>query len=153
VAGFDVQCAPFHDLSILFNNPGEHCLQQCRSGIFDLANNVYNDFALHFYKILHECVTRLDINFLTNKFLFCALPLSVYHVTRWDRLNYRHVKQNDPQYRSMAQNWLLTCYRNKVLFLTYSGRFRSSIIIVGCYLRRSFLLLFICTRYLLMFSR
>jgi hypothetical protein len=106
VAGFNARWAPFHGFSILFNNPGDHCLQQRDSDISDLVNNVRSDPALHFYKTLEEGVTHLDINALTNRFLFCALPSNAYHVTLWDGLNYRHITQIDPQYRSMAENWL-----------------------------------------------
>jgi len=106
VAGFDARWAPFHGFSILFNNPGDHCLQQRRPGILDLVNDIFSDSALYFYKILHEGVTHLDINYLTNNFLFCALPSNAYHVTLWGGLNYRHITQVDSQYRSMAENWL-----------------------------------------------
>jgi hypothetical protein len=106
VAGFDPRWAPFHGFSILFNNPSSRCLQERRSGILDLANDVYNDSALDFYKILHEGVTRLNIDSLTNNFLFCALPPNTYHVTLWGGLNYRHVPQIDLQYRPIVQNWL-----------------------------------------------
>jgi|GEM_PF-660392 len=106
VAGFDARWDPFHGFSILFNNPGDHCLQQRRSGILDLANDISSDSALYFYKILYEGVTHLDINYLTNNFLFCALPSNAYHVTLWGGLNYRHLTQVNSKYRSMAEKWL-----------------------------------------------
>ena len=106
VAGFDARWASFHGFSILFNNPGNNCLQQRYPGIVHLANTVRNDPALHFYQILEEGVTRLDIDSLVNRFLFCALPSSSYHVTLWGGLNCRHVDNIGPQYHSMAQNWL-----------------------------------------------
>ena len=106
VAGFNVRWASFRGFSILFNNRGDHCLQSRSPQISYLHNNISNDTALEFYKILEEGITRLDVDTLTSQFLFCALPSSTYHVTLWGGLNYRHISQIDPQYRSTAENWL-----------------------------------------------
>ena len=105
IAGFDTRWAPFHGFSILFNNPDDHCLQQ-HSGTLYLANDVSNDTALYFYKLLHECLTQLNIDFLTNTFLFCPLPPSTYHVTLFGGLNHRHVSQVNSQYQAMVDDWL-----------------------------------------------
>ncbi|CAF0809810.1 unnamed protein product [Adineta steineri] len=107
VAGFNTQWASFHGFSILFNNLGDKCLQSRRPGMLDLVNDVNDNPALKFYAILHEGITRLNTNFLTNQFLFCALPPSTYHVTLWGGLNDRHVTKIEPQYRSIVEKWLL----------------------------------------------
>ncbi len=105
VAGFDARWAPFHGFSTLFNNPGNHYLQQ-RSGLHYLANDVNNDTAQHFYKLLHESITHLNIDFLTNSFLFCVLPPNTYHVTLLGGLNHQDVSQLHLQNQSMINDWL-----------------------------------------------
>ncbi|UJR11348.1 hypothetical protein I4U23_015529 [Adineta vaga] len=106
VAGFNVRWASFHGFSILFNNPGEHCLRPRSSKIYDLNNNVHTDSSLQFYKILDEGIIRLDNDFLTNQFLFCALPPTTYHVTLWGGLNIRHISQIDLQHRPIVESFL-----------------------------------------------
>lgn len=108
VGAFDVRWAHFSGFTILFNNPGNNCFRQRDSGVFDLANDIYRDPSLNFYKILHENLTKLGIDSLTNRFLFCPLSSTSYHVTLFSGLNCRNVLQMDSDYRPMVENWLTT---------------------------------------------
>lgn len=108
VAAFDVRWAPFQGFSILFNNPGNNCFRQRHHDVFDLVNDVHHDSSLTFYKILRESIARLDVDSLTNRFLFCPLPPTSYHVTLWGGLNCKNITGINPEHRSMVENWLFT---------------------------------------------
>lgn len=82
VAGFTPRWAAFRGFSLLFDNPGRSLT---RSGNrLDLACDVVHDGDLPFYRGLNSTMAMLDLNLLTNTYLFCPLPPSSYHVTVWD---------------------------------------------------------------------
>ena len=107
VASIDpLRWAPFHGFSILFNNPGQHCLRETRPGVLELANDVHTDPTLNFYRRLHESLTRLDVGSLVDSFCLCPLPPAAYHVTLCDGLNDRRVGQLNTQDYPIAHSWL-----------------------------------------------
>ena len=108
VGAFDVRWAHFQGFTVLFDNPGDNCFRKRQPGIYDLANNVQCDPSLNFYEILHENLASLDIDSLTNRFLFCPLTSASYHVTLWSGLNCRNAPKVNSQYHSMVENWYLT---------------------------------------------
>jgi hypothetical protein len=82
VAGFAPRWAAFRGFSILFDNPGRSLTPS--GDRLDLACDVTNDAALHFYRTLNDALAALNLNLLTNTYLFCPLPPPSYHVTVWD---------------------------------------------------------------------
>lgn len=82
VAGFTPRWAPFRGFSILFDNPGQSLTQAGQQRM--LTCNLNADPALGFYRSLRESLAHLDLDLLTNTYLFCPLPPPSYHVTVWD---------------------------------------------------------------------
>jgi len=78
IAGFLPRWASFRGFTILFDNPG-----QSFTGAGSLRT-LSTDSALDFYAGLRDQLTRLDLDVLTNTYLFCPLPPPSYHVTVCD---------------------------------------------------------------------
>lgn len=64
-----------------------------------LACDVDGDPALGFYRSLRDSLARLDLDLLTNTYLFCPLPPPSYHVTVWDGGNDGNVGLVPPDHR------------------------------------------------------
>jgi hypothetical protein len=104
VAGFTPRWTAFRGFSILWDNPGQGL---ARSGQrLDLACDIHADAELHFYKTLHDSLTALDVNLLTNTYLFCPLPPPSYHVTLWDGGNDGNIARVLPPQSSPLQDFL-----------------------------------------------
>ena len=81
LAGFLPRWASFRGFTILFDNLGESCI-----GAGPLRT-LSTDPALDFYASLSAHLTCLDLDVLTNTYLFCSLPPPSYHVTVCDGVN------------------------------------------------------------------
>ena len=81
-ARFVPQWASFRGFSLLFDNPGES-LSRTRDRL-ELTCDVAGDPELSFYRALRTGLEKMNINLLTNTYLFCPLSPSSYHVTLWD---------------------------------------------------------------------
>ena len=104
VAGFVPRWTAFRGFSLLWDNPGQ-CL--ARSGQrLDLACDVDADTELSFYKTLRDSLNALDVNLLTNAYLFCPLPPPSYHVTLWDGGNDGNTAKVLPAQHPLLQDFL-----------------------------------------------
>jgi hypothetical protein len=97
VAGFTPRWATFRGFSILFDNPGQSLARAGQQRT--LSCDVDGDPSLGFYRSLRDSLARLDLDLLTNSYLFCPLPPSSYHVTVWDGGNDSNVGQVVPDHR------------------------------------------------------
>lgn len=97
VAGFTPRWAPFRGFSILFDNPGRSLTHAGQQRM--LSCDLDGDPDLGFYRSLRDTLARLDLDLLTNTYLFCPLPPPSYHVTVWDGGNDGNVGQALPDYR------------------------------------------------------
>lgn len=79
VAGFAPQWAAFRGYSVLFDNPGDGLTRSVNR--LDLTCDVEG---AAFYRTLCASLASLNLNLLTNTYLFCPLPPASYHVTVWD---------------------------------------------------------------------
>lgn len=86
VAGFRPHWAAFSGFSLLFDHPAPS-LSPWRAGLPLLDCRPTAEPAWAFYRHLAAFMQQLDLDRLTEEFLFCPLPPSTYHVTVWDGLN------------------------------------------------------------------
>lgn len=104
VAGFAPRWATFRGFSILFDNPGRSLAQvDNRQEMHCLVDS---DPELGFYRSLRACLASLDIDLLTNTYLFCPLPPTAYHVTLWDGCNDGNLPEVLPEQRQEAAAFL-----------------------------------------------
>ncbi len=91
ILGFTPLWAPYNGFSLLFDNPDGGF-----SGLDDILyfgdppmklDNDLKDPRLALYQRFADALNSIDIEPLTNTYLFCPLPPSTYHVTVWDGLN------------------------------------------------------------------
>lgn len=102
ILGFTPLWAPFNGFSLLFDNPdnGLSPLQQNSKCLkFD---SVLSHPTLELYQAFVDALNSIDIDLLTNTYLFCPLPPSTYHVTVWDGLNVGNIADINP---SEQQTW------------------------------------------------
>lgn len=85
VAGFAPRWATFRGFTILFDNPGDSFARH--ENRIEVACDVDGDAALGFYRALRDSLATLNLDTLTNTYLFCPLPPASYHVTLWDGCN------------------------------------------------------------------
>ncbi len=85
VAGFAPRWASFRGFSILFDNPSSSLAHV--GNRMEMRCEVDTDPELGFYQSLRASLSDLDIDLLTNTYLFCPLPPTSYHVTLWDGVN------------------------------------------------------------------
>ncbi len=78
VAGFVPRWASFRGFTILFDNPGESFTGA------GPQRTLSTHPAIDFYAGLRDQLARLDLDLLTNTYLFCPLPPPSYHVTVCD---------------------------------------------------------------------
>ena len=99
ILGFTPRWAPYNGFSLLFDNPDNGFSPLGGVGGFDIPmklDSVPSDPALILYQVFIDALNNIDINLLTNTYLFCPLPPSTYHVTVWDGLNVGNISDEDP---------------------------------------------------------
>jgi hypothetical protein len=101
VSGFTPRWAVFRGFSLLFDNPGRSLTS--RDGRLELTCAVETDPELTFYRSLRAQLEALDLDLLTQRYLFCPLPPPSYHVTVWDGGNDGNVAQLAGAHRSSLE--------------------------------------------------
>ena len=103
IAGFAPRWASYRGLTILFDNIGLR-----RDGPWlrlDCALDAIPEYTL--YRGLRATMCQLNPDLLLQKYLFCALPPSTYHVTLWDGPNDGNVGQALPHMRQRMDDLLI----------------------------------------------
>ena len=101
VAGFEPQWAAFRGYSVLFDNPGDSLTRFADR--LDLTSDVEGNA---FYKTLRQSLASLNLNLLTNTYLFCPLPPASYHVTVWDGGNESNAAKMLPPHQQTLRDLL-----------------------------------------------
>lgn len=100
VAGFSPRWASFRGFTILFDNPGQSFTAD-RAGLL-----LATDPSLTFYATLREQLVALDLDLLTNTYLFCPLPPPSHHVTACDGGNDANIRLMSNEERSLLATFL-----------------------------------------------
>ena len=100
ILGFAPLWAPYNGFSLLFNNP-DNGFSPLRGDVWILdgpmkLDSMPSDPTLILYQAFVDVLNSIDLNILTNTYLFCPLPSSTYHVTVWDGLNVGNIRDEDP---------------------------------------------------------
>ena len=105
VAGFTPRWGSFRGFTLLFDNP-DSSFAAWRNDTLLLQTDVANDPSLAFYRGLRGGLEQLDLDLLTETYLFCPLPPASYQVTAWDGANDGNLARIHDPYRVEFAQWI-----------------------------------------------
>jgi hypothetical protein len=102
----------YSGFSLLFDNPGKHSLLRMGKDFLKIDCPVDTDSCLIFYKSLKDGLDELGLEELFAKFYFFPLPPCSYHVTVFDGLSQKNLKNEKkrlaPKYQLLLEDFLST---------------------------------------------
>ena len=105
VAGFTPRWGSFRGFTLLFDNP-DSSFAAWRNDTLLLQTDVANDPSLAFYRGLRGGLEQLDLDLLTETYLFCPLPPASYQVTAWDGANDGNLARIHDPHRAEFAQWI-----------------------------------------------
>lgn len=104
VAALKLRWADFRGFSLLFDNPGPS-FSSMEAGLCRLDCPVYAIGALAMLAGLATAAEEICQQVPVEKYAFCSLPPSSYHVTVWDGLNESNMQQLSPATQKRLHDW------------------------------------------------
>ena len=109
ILSFTPRWAPYNGFSLLFDNPDRGFSPLQENNQLMKLDSASSHPTLELYQAFVDTLDLIDMNLLTNTYLFCPLPPSTYHVTVWDGLNVGNLTDVNP---SEQERW--TDFVNKL---------------------------------------
>lgn len=125
IAAFEPVFSEVKGFSLLFDTPGVSLRQD------KLVPVGENNPAIQLYEVLYKALSDIDIEMLTNAYLFCPLPLHSYHITCWDGVNDENVEKITPAHREYFKGYLERIPKSLELLEPFAGLISNSPLITN----------------------